>query len=146
MFISKSIFQGLGPRRMLDSINGGGAGPRGIWLAQRSLVWHSFLHCTLEETLRQNPFCTCEKAPVSEGVMILFRAEYVIYHIVHNLFRTGYIICRAQWKMEMWASCSKEFQDPRGPSKHRPGGLFSISNQSFIQLQDGREVLTVTRY
>lgn len=99
-----------------------------LWLAQRGLVWHP-LYRTLEETLRQNPFSTWEKAPVSERAMILLRTGYIIYCNLHNLLKTGYIICRAPWKMKMWASCSKEFQEPRASSKHRPGGPFpSASN------------------
>lgn len=94
-----------------------------LWLAQRSLLWHP-LYRTLEETLRQNPFSTWEKTPVSQRVTILLRTGYIIYCNLHNLLRPGYIICRAPWKMKMWAFCWKEFQEPRASSKHRPGGPF----------------------
>ena len=58
----------------------------------------------LAETLRQNPFSTWEKVQRLKGQWLFWALTmYIICHNLHHLFRTVYIICRAQWKMKMWA-------------------------------------------
>ena len=58
----------------------------------------------LAETWRQNPFSTWEKVQCLKGQWLFWALTmYIICHNLHHLFRTFYIICRAQWKMKMWA-------------------------------------------
>ena len=109
MLISKCLFPGLGSRRMWPG-----------WMAQKQGQRESVVSAKrlgraaptldLAETLRQNPLSTWEKVQCLKGQWLCWAlAMYVICHNLHHLFGTVYIICRAQWKMKMWALFFKKF-------------------------------------
>ena len=66
----------------------------------------------LAGTLRQNPLSTWEKVQCLKGQWLFWALTmYIICHNLHHLFRTVYIICRAQWKMKRWVLFfKKDFQ------------------------------------
>ena len=111
MLISKCLFPGLGSRRMWPG-----------WMAQKQGQRESVVSAKrlgraaptldLAETLRQNPLSTWEKVQCLKGQWLCWAlAMYVICHNLHHLFGTVYTICRAQWKMKMWALFfKKDFQ------------------------------------
>ena len=103
MLISKCLFPGLGSRRMWPG-----------WMAQEQGQRESVVSTKrlgmaaptldLAETWRQNPFSIWEKVQCLKGQWLFWALTmYIICHNLHHLFRTFYIICRAQWKMKMWA-------------------------------------------
>ena len=84
--------------------------------------------CILMDT-SQTCFCWATVEFSSFGILV---CDIVLFPFYGTLCRTGYIICRASWKLKCWALCSQNwnFKIARAESCSKRG-VFVITKHSY---------------